>query len=57
MQEKKEKVGECTYETAEETDLSLNVRENERSIVVQRNGKLSADACLKMTYKAPSDQN
>lgn len=53
----REKVGDWRCETAEETYLSLNGRENERSSVVQRHGKFIADTCLKVTYKVPSDQN
>ena len=58
-------VGDCTYETDEETDLSQNGREKEESNALQRDGKLNADECLndhrkiplKMKYKALSDQN
>lgn len=40
------RAGDCTCETDEEMDLSQNVWKNEKSNVVLRDGKLSADACL-----------
>lgn len=46
-------VGDCTNETDEESDLSQNVRENERSNVVQRDGKFNADAWLNDHRRIP----
>lgn len=48
----REKVGDWRCETAEETYLSLNGRENERSSVVQRYGKIKTRQKLAENFSA-----